>query len=81
MTTSEGDSLDPHLKKEASPAVRGGETSGNALEASNSLRALRFADVLSRGISGRALRAFPGFFPGNYPEFLLESLSRIGGMA
>ena len=37
MTSSERPSPEPILKKEASPAVLGGEKSGNALEASNAL--------------------------------------------
>ena len=37
MTSSERPSPEPILKKEASPAVLGGENSGNTLEASNAL--------------------------------------------
>ena len=37
MTGSERPSPEPLLKKEASPAVLGGENSGNALEPSNAL--------------------------------------------
>ena len=64
MTGSERPSPKPLLKKEASPAVLGGENSGNALEASNALnyRAWGIPAVLSRGIPGNALRAFPGSF-------------------
>ena len=65
MTGSERPSPEPLLKKEASPAVLGGgENSGNALEASNALnyRAWGIPAVLSRGIPGNALRAFPGSF-------------------
>ena len=65
MTGSERPSPDQLLKKEASPAVlRGGENSGNALEPSNALncRARGISAILSRGIPGKALRAFPGFF-------------------
>ena len=53
MTGSERPSPEPLLKKEASPAVLGGENSGNALEASNALnyRAWGIPVVLSRGIS------------------------------
>ena len=39
-----------------------------------------FPAVLSRGIPGNALRAFPGSFR-NFPEFLPENPSRTGGMA
>ena len=63
MGSSERPSLEPILKKEASPAVLGGgENSGNALEASNALnyRIWGIPAVLSRGIPGNALRAFPG---------------------
>ena len=64
--SSERPSPEPLLKKEASPAVLGGggENSGNALEASNALnyRVWAIPAVLSRGIPGSALRAFPGFF-------------------
>ena len=46
-----------------SPAVLGGENSGNALEPSNALNCAvwRIPAVLSRGIPGKALRAFPEF--------------------
>ena len=65
MTGSERPSPEPLLKKEASPAVLGGgENSGNALEPSNALncRVWGIPAVLSRGIPGNALRAFPGSF-------------------
>ena len=64
MTSSERPSPEPIPKKEASPAVLGGENSGNALEASNALnyRVWGIPAVLSRGIPGNALRAFPGSF-------------------
>ena len=64
MTSSERPSPEPILKKEASPAVLGGENSGSALEASNALnyRVWGIPAVLSREISGNALRAFPGSF-------------------
>ena len=64
MTSSERPSPKPFLKKEASPAVLGGDNSGNALEASNALnfRAWGIPAVLSRGIPGNALRAFPESF-------------------
>ena len=64
MTGSERPSPEPLLKKEASPAVLGGENSGNALEASSALnyRVWGIPAVLSRGIPGNALRAFPGSF-------------------
>ena len=47
-----------------SPAVLRGENSGNALEASNALnyRVWGVHAVLSRGIPGKAPRAFPGSF-------------------
>ena len=87
MTSSERPSPEPLLKKEASPAVLRGENSGNALEASNALnyRAWGFPAVLSRGIPGKAPRAFPGsFWRGlfrNFLDFLPESPSRTGGVA
>ena len=65
MTSSERPSPEPSLKKEAPPAVLGGgDNSGNALEASNALnyRAWGIPPVLSTGIPGKALRAFPEFF-------------------
>ena len=65
MTSSERPSPEAILKKEAPPAVLGGgENSGNALKASNALnyRAWGIPAVLSRGIPGNALRAFPGSF-------------------
>ena len=64
MTGSERPSPEPLLKKEATPAVLGGESSGNALEPSNALKwgAWGIPAVLSRGIPGKALRAFPGSF-------------------
>ena len=51
-------------KKRRPPPYWGGENSGNALEASNALnyRAWGIPAVLSRGIPGNALRAFPGSF-------------------
>ena len=79
MTGSGRPSPEPLLKKAAPPAVLGGDNSGNALEASNALnyRVWGIPAVLSTGIPGNALRAFPGSFP----EFLLESASRTGGVA
>ena len=64
MTGSERPSPEPLLKKEASPAVLGGGNSGNALEPSNALNysVWGIPAVLSRGIPGNALRAFPGSF-------------------
>ena len=61
MTNSEKPSPEPLLKKEAPPAVLGGENSGNALKASNAsnFRAWGIPAVLS---TGNALRAFPGSF-------------------
>ena len=56
---------EPLLRKEASLAVLGGgENSGNALESSNALnyRAWGIPAVVSMGIAGEALRAFPGPF-------------------
>ena len=63
MTSSERPSPEPLLKKEASPAILGGENSGNALEASHALnyRVWGIPAILSRGIPGNALRAFPGW--------------------
>ena len=64
MTGSERPSPEPLLKKEASPAVLGGENSGTALEPSNAVNysVWGIPAVLSRGIPGKALRAFPGSF-------------------
>ena len=84
MTGSEGPSPEPLLKKRGVP--RGGDNSGNALEASNALnyRGWGIPAVLSTGIPGNALRAFPGSFrnfSGIFPEFLPESPSRTRGVA
>ena len=51
-------------KKRRPQPYWGGENSGNALEASNALncRVWGIPAVLSRGIPGNALRAFPGSF-------------------
>ena len=64
MTGSERPSPEPLLKKEPQ-TYWGGEDSGNALEASNALnyRAWGIPAVLSRGIPGKALRAFQVSFP------------------
>ena len=65
MSSSEGPSPEPLLKKEAFLSrTWGGKNSGNALEASNALnyRVWGIPAVLSRGIPGNALRAFPGSF-------------------
>ena len=64
MTGSERPSPEPLLKKRGAHSRTGGENSGNALEASNALncRAWGIPAVLSRGIPGNALRAFPGSF-------------------
>ena len=69
-------------KKKRPQPYWGGVKSGNALEASNALnyRVWGIPAVLSTGIPGNALRAFPGF-SGIFPEFLPESPSRTGGMA
>ena len=65
MTSSERPSPEPLLKKELRPQpYSGGENFGNALEASNALkyRVWGFLEVLLRGIPGKPLRAFSGFF-------------------
>ena len=83
MTGSERPSPEPLLKKKSRPQPYwGGDNSGNALEASNALNysVWGILAVLSRGISGETLRAFPGSFR-NFPEFLPESPSRTRGMA
>ena len=69
-------------KKRRPQPYSGGDNSGNALEASNALnyRIWGIPAVLSRGIPGNALRAFPGSFR-NFSGFLPESPSRTGGMA
>ena len=70
MTGSGRPSPEPLLKKEAPRAVLGGENSGNALEASNALnyRVWGIPAVLSTGIPGNALRAFPEFFRNFFRE-------------
>ena len=65
MTGSETPSPEPLLKKKKRPQPYwGGENSGNALEASSAFnyRVWGIPAVLSRGIPGNALRAFPGSF-------------------
>ena len=65
MTGSGRPSPEPLLKKRSVPSrTGGGENSGNALEASNALnyRVWGIPAVLSTGIPGNALRAFPGSF-------------------
>ena len=65
MTSSERPSPEPLLKKEA-PPYWGGDNSGNALQASSAfnyrVRVWGIPAVLSMGIPGNALRAFPGSF-------------------
>ena len=64
MASSDRPSPKPLLEKEASAAVFGGrENSGNALDASNASNYWGFGGfpaVCSRGIPGKALRAFTG---------------------
>ena len=66
MTSCERRSPNHFLKVRCSQPYWGGETSGNALEASKCLefnhRAWGLPAVPSRGIPGKALRAFPGNF-------------------
>ena len=64
MTGSERPSPEPILKKRRPQPYWGGEISGNALEASNALNywVWGIPAVLSRGIPGNALRAFPVSF-------------------
>ena len=64
MTSSERPSPEPILIKEEPQPYWGGDNSGNALEASNALnyRAWGIPAVLSTGIPGKALRAFPVSF-------------------
>ena len=65
MTGSERPSPEPLLKKKRRPQPYwGGDNSGNALEASNALnyRVWAIPAVLSTGIPGKALRAFPVSF-------------------
>ena len=59
MTRSERPSPEPLLKKEASPAVLRGR---EFWKCSGSCRLWWIPAVLSRGIPGNALRAFPEFF-------------------
>ena len=75
MTSSERPSPEPLLKKERPQPYRGGENSGNALEPSSALnyRAWGIPAVLSRGIPGKALRAFPEFFR-NLTTLTLQTL-------
>ena len=83
MTTALRGPLRNHFrkkkKKKRSQPYWGGENSGNALEASNALnyRVWGIPAVLSTGIPGNALRAFPE----EIPEFLPEIPSRTGGVA
>ena len=63
--SSERPSPEPLFWKKRHPQLYwGGENSGNALEPSNALnyRAWGIPAALSRGIPGKALRAFPGSF-------------------
>ena len=62
--------------------TEGGRNSGNALDASNTLnyRAWGIPAVPSRGISGNALREFPGSFR-NFSDFCPENPSSTGDMA
>ena len=64
MAGSGRPSPEPLLKKRRPQPYWGGEHSGNALEASNALncRVWAIPAVLSKGIPGNALRAFPGSF-------------------
>ena len=64
MTGSGRPSPEPLLKKKRPQPYWGGDNSGNALEASNALnyRVWGIPAVLSTGIPGNALRAFPGSF-------------------
>ena len=65
MTGSDRPSPEPRLWKKKRPQPYwGGDNSGNALEASNALnyRVWGIPAVLSTGIPGNALRAFPGSF-------------------
>ena len=64
MTGSGRPSPEPLLKKKRPQPYWGGDNSGNALEASNALnyRPWGIPAVLSTGIPGNALRAFPGSF-------------------
>ena len=64
MTSSERPSPEPFLKKKCPQQYWGGDNSGNALEASNAFnyRVWGIPAVLSTGIPGNALRAFPGSF-------------------
>ena len=64
-----------------SPAVLGGENSGKALEPSNALknyRAWGIPAVPSRGILGKALRAFPGSFRNFSRNFLRKVPAVLG---
>ena len=82
MIGSERPSPELLLMREASPAVLGGENSGDALEASYALnyRDWGIPAALSRGIPGYAMRAFLGSFR-FFPALLPESPSRTGGVA
>ena len=64
MTGSERPSPEPLLKKKCPQPYWGGDNSGNALEPPNAFnyRVWGIPAVLSRGIPGKALRAFPEFF-------------------
>ena len=68
MTGSERPSPEPLLKKEAPPAVLGGENSGNALEASNALN-YRVWGIPGRTLEGNSRKrseSVSGVFPESF---------------
>ena len=70
-----------HFRKKRRPQLYwGGETYGDALEASSALncRVWGVAAVLSRGIPGKALRAVPGSFRNFFRNFFREVPAVLG---
>ena len=80
MTGSERPSPEPLLKKKRPQPYWGGDNSGNALEPPNALnyRAWGIPAVLSRGIPGKALRAFPGSFRNSFRNFFQKVPAVLG---
>ena len=80
MADSERPSPEPLLKKEASPAVLGGENSGNALEASHTFnyRVWGIPAVLSRGNSRKRSESVYGVFPEFFRNFFRKVPAVLG---
>ena len=81
MTGSERPSPEPHLKKEASSAVLGGErNSGNALEASNALnyRVWGIPASTLEGNSRKRSESVSGVFPEFFRNFFWKVAAVLG---